>query len=179
MKRGLKHKTHCYENRGEEMKSFGSGSTARPGIRTSGGMRISMGRGRGMGGGRRGMHGRMRTAKRSVNGTVLALGTSQKIRVQMSAEEELTTLKGQARAIENQLLAIKVRITELDQGHAVFPVVAVVDRDKCIACGACQEICPTGAIFIDEIAQIDPMKCMGCGQCVAQCPQQAIYLQKA
>ncbi len=133
-----------------------------------------------MGGGRRGMgrgmHRRVTVAKRSENGTA---GTSQKMRGQVSAEEEIATLRGQARAMEDQLLAIKTRITELDRGRGISPVVAVVDRDKCIACGACQEICPTGAISIDEIAQIDPMKCMGCGQCVAKCAQEAIYLQKA
>jgi NAD-dependent dihydropyrimidine dehydrogenase PreA subunit len=144
-----------------------------------------------MGGGRRGMrhgmHRRRGIAKRSGIGGVgtpypgaspRALITSQKMHLQVLAEEELATLKGQARAIEDQPLAARARITESDQSRGVFPVVAVADRDKCIACGACQEICPTGAIFIDEIARIDPANCTGCGQCVAQCPQEAIYLQK-
>jgi len=144
-----------------------------------------------MGSGRRGMargtRRRVTVAKRSQKGTAgtlppgpspLAPGTPQKIHGQVSAEKELATLKAQARAMEDQLLAIRARITELDRGRAISPVVAVVDRDKCIACGACQEICPTGAISIDEIARIDPMKCMGCGECVAQCPQEAIYLDQ-
>ncbi|MCK4729659.1 MAG: 4Fe-4S binding protein [Desulfobacterales bacterium] len=145
-----------------------------------------------MGSGRRGMgrgtRRRVTVAKRSKKGTAgtlppglspLVPGTPQKIRGQVSAQKEISTLKAQARAMEDQLLAIRARITELDRGRAISPVVAVVDRDKCIACGICQEICPTGAISIDEIARIDPMKCMGCGECVAQCPEEAIYLQKA
>lgn len=155
-------------------------------------MHANMRRGRGMGGGRRdmrrGMHRRRSIANRSGIGSIgtpypgpFRRGpiTSQKMHGQVGAEEELPTLKGQARAIEDQLLAIRGRITESDQGRGVSPVVAVADQDRCIACGACQETCPTGAILIDEIARIDPARCMGCGQCVAQCPQEAISLQKA
>jgi heterodisulfide reductase subunit A len=141
-----------------------------------------------MGSGRRGMHRRVNVAKRWQKGTAgmlppspspLAPATPQKVHGQASAGTELATLKAQARAMEDKLLAITARITELDRGRAVSPFVAVVDRDKCIACGACQEICPTGAFSIDDIARIDPMKCIGCGQCVSQCPQEAICLQKA
>jgi len=52
MKRGLEHKTYCHKNRdpGHEIPPLRE-YTGRPSVRTSGGMRISMGRGRGMVGG--------------------------------------------------------------------------------------------------------------------------------
>lgn len=92
--------------------------------------------------------------------------------------EKFAIVKTQARAMEDQVSAIGGALTaKSGQGPALFPVLAVVDRDKCIACGACQGICPTGAISVREIAHVDPMRCMGCGQCVTQCPQEAIALQ--
>lgn len=92
--------------------------------------------------------------------------------------ENFELVKTPARAMEDQISATGGALTaKSDQGPALSPVLAVVDRDKCIACGACQGICPTGAISVREIARVDPMRCMGCGQCVAQCPQEAIALQ--
>lgn len=50
-----------------------------------------------------------------------------------------------------------------------------LDREKCLACGRCVNICAPGA---REIAQqklyFYPEKCSGCGLCVSQCPVQAI-----
>ncbi|MBI5374693.1 MAG: 4Fe-4S dicluster domain-containing protein [Candidatus Schekmanbacteria bacterium] len=54
-----------------------------------------------------------------------------------------------------------------------------IDTDKCIACGACAEICPTGAIevvdrdgkrFISHNLQI----CVGCRKCEGSCDDKAI-----
>jgi predicted Fe-Mo cluster-binding NifX family protein/NAD-dependent dihydropyrimidine dehydrogenase PreA subunit len=58
-------------------------------------------------------------------------------------------------------------------------LVAVVDVEKCNACKLCQDVCPTGAITLNESAQIDTAKCNGCSRCVAECPQSAISLHKA
>lgn len=109
----------------------------------------------------------------------LAAVISPQMRGQGSGDAELPALKSQARAREDQMSSVRARTGKLDRGRAISLVIAVVDRDKCIACGHCQAICPTGAISIHEIADIDPMRCMGCGQCVAQCPQEAMSLQKA
>lgn len=54
-----------------------------------------------------------------------------------------------------------------------------VDAEKCQACGACEEVCATGAIQSindDGIHQVvDPAACMNCGQCLTNCPYGAIY----
>ena len=51
-----------------------------------------------------------------------------------------------------------------------------VDPDKCVACGACVEWCPTGAAELPEggKARIVQAKCIGCGQCYSVCPAAAI-----
>lgn len=63
-----------------------------------------------------------------------------------------------------------------------IPKLIEVDREKCIHCGACFSLCPTGAIIIKEDFSVafDKEKCVGsaCGLCVDACPQRAIILTK-
>jgi NAD-dependent dihydropyrimidine dehydrogenase PreA subunit len=49
-----------------------------------------------------------------------------------------------------------------------------VDKEKCTACGACEEACPVEAIKVDETAEIDEENCIDCGTCVDECPAEAI-----
>lgn len=45
----------------------------------------------------------------------------------------------------------------------------------CISCGACADVCPTGAINQgDEHYEIDKDVCIDCGACVDTCPSGAI-----
>jgi ferredoxin len=53
---------------------------------------------------------------------------------------------------------------------------AVVDIPKCLSCGACIEVCPQGAIKLEDKAVINERKCIGCGYCMARCPAEAISL---
>ena len=51
----------------------------------------------------------------------------------------------------------------------------VVDREKCVACGACANICAHGAPnIVDGAMHIDWQKCAGCGRCLHVCPVDAI-----
>ena len=57
---------------------------------------------------------------------------------------------------------------------------ALMINDECVACGECEEVCPTKAISEgDPIYQIDPEKCVECAgfhdesQCVDVCPTDA------
>jgi len=47
--------------------------------------------------------------------------------------------------------------------------------DECLACAACVDECPEGAIAEgDPIYVIDPELCTDCGTCVDACPNDAI-----
>lgn len=47
---------------------------------------------------------------------------------------------------------------------------AAADPGRCIACGACAELCPTGAIDPAAPAVTDTARCVTCLRCVAVCP---------
>lgn len=50
-----------------------------------------------------------------------------------------------------------------------------VDETRCSGCGACIEVCPTGAISIrGDTAVINQEGCTQCEACFHACPQQAI-----
>ena len=54
----------------------------------------------------------------------------------------------------------------------------MIDKKRCICCGTCVAICPSGAISFgkDGKPEIDPEKCIHCGACEASCPVEAIKL---
>ena len=55
----------------------------------------------------------------------------------------------------------------------------MVDKEKCIGCGACASICPQGAIKLKNgKAEINPEKCVKCGACQNFCPMSAIDITK-
>jgi len=53
----------------------------------------------------------------------------------------------------------------------------IVDRDKCVGCGLCGNVCVAHNLVIhDSKAEILMNDCVMCGQCSAVCPQKAISL---
>ena len=54
----------------------------------------------------------------------------------------------------------------------------MVDKNKCIGCGSCVQLCPVNAISFDGDGKaiIDPNLCIKCGTCEASCPVQAIKI---
>ena len=52
-----------------------------------------------------------------------------------------------------------------------------VSSERCNGCGACLEICPTGALYLIEgKAAVEQSLCRDCQACIAACPTEAISL---
>ena len=56
---------------------------------------------------------------------------------------------------------------------------AVVNREICAACGACEAVCPRGAIHVwrGSFSVVDDSLCVGCGRCAKECPASAIGIE--
>ncbi len=52
-----------------------------------------------------------------------------------------------------------------------------VTTEKCTGCGACQEVCPTEAIQIEDGKAVITIECTDCGACTRVCPEGAIKKQ--
>ena len=76
-------------------------------------------------------------------------------------------------ALKNLGMGSGSRAGKKDMHDACRPV---VDKEKCVACGACAKICAHGAPNLTDegVMHIDWNKCFGCGRCLHVCPVKAI-----
>ena len=51
-----------------------------------------------------------------------------------------------------------------------------IDSDACIGCGCCGEVCPQGALELEEKAVVFEQHCTACGACIEMCPVGALSL---
>ena len=51
---------------------------------------------------------------------------------------------------------------------------ALTVSSVCVACGACVDTCPVGAISMADKAVVDASACVDCGACEGVCPTGAI-----
>ena len=54
-----------------------------------------------------------------------------------------------------------------------------LDRDTCVGCGLCLEVCPHGVFALDDGKSriIDRDSCIECGACAGNCPVTALNVE--
>lgn len=84
-------------------------------------------------------------------------------------------------AIKNLGMGCASRRGKLIQHGGVAPF---VNEQKCVACGACIDVCPVDAVEPfsktfkpGQKAKINPKICIGCASCIAVCPVAAVDVQ--
>ncbi len=82
---------------------------------------------------------------------------------------------GKRGSLINSLLAIAREIKDVELPPIPGFEVPVIS-DSCVACGACAEECPEGALRIREVGdrrylELSSRLCTGCGRCVEVCDQ--------
>lgn len=70
------------------------------------------------------------------------------------------------------------RASEAPSGFRGMPQ---LDAEKCTACGACMQVCPTGAIELadedsERVVKFKYEKCISCAFCEEVCPEEAISI---
>jgi len=59
----------------------------------------------------------------------------------------------------------------------LLPKPIIIDRDRCVHCGACISVCPNDVFrFVDWQLVLEEEKCSQCGTCVISCPLGALSL---
>ena len=80
-------------------------------------------------------------------------------------------------AIRDGAAAAGQVLSTLDPGAklALEPLAAVLDPERCCACGLCAAACPAGAVVQGQGApRVEASLCRGCGSCAAACPGGAL-----
>ncbi len=64
-------------------------------------------------------------------------------------------------------------------GEASVPLVAVIEKSRCVGCTRCMKVCPTSAIIgaNKQLHVVMDRACIGCAKCKDQCPEDCIDMQ--
>jgi len=74
----------------------------------------------------------------------------------------------------------KIESTNRNLPIMLDSLVPMVDAEKCIACGRCEEVCPYNAVRVrlvkegSQAAVVDPGVCRTCGICITSCLSEAL-----
>ena len=79
-------------------------------------------------------------------------------------------------AIPGSSRAGPVRYNTIQHGDKEFTMAHTVSSE-CVACGACVDTCPVGAITMEDKAVVDAASCVDCGACEGVCPTGAIQAE--
>jgi heterodisulfide reductase subunit A len=82
-------------------------------------------------------------------------------------QSEATAGKILSALVPGRELELEVRVSEISESF-------------CTGCGTCIDVCPYGAITLDEmrgISVVNEVLCHGCGSCAAACPSGAAKLK--
>lgn len=80
-------------------------------------------------------------------------------------------------AIKNFGMGGVTKETKLKMHHGSRPI---YQKDKCIYCGICAEVCPFNAISVEKNTWNQNLnKCFGCGVCVENCKNQGLIYKDA
>ena len=92
------------------------------------------------------------------------------------------TAKGPANiqeSVEQGFAAASKASIPLKRGYVqAEAITSNVDHEKCSGCATCVEICPYGAMIVNDegLAETILAACKGCGSCAASCPERAISM---
>ncbi len=85
-------------------------------------------------------------------------------------------LSGEDKAIADGLEYLKSQgVTVIELNESVHRV-----EEKCVNCGACTAVCPSGALFMnsEHYLELNQEACLICNACVAACPMRALISQE-
>jgi len=91
----------------------------------------------------------------------------------MEKNEEIIELKRKLKLLSSKAEEIRKIIREKEK---TVSGKIVVDKDKCVLCGICSNVCPVNAITVNDEVKIDESLCVLCGRCAQECPREAIYV---
>jgi len=75
-------------------------------------------------------------------------------------------------------LELVLRPERLETHEFTGGACAIIDPERCLGCGVCEQVCRFDAIQFDsDLYRVDPIACDGCAACVYQCPEEAIAMQ--
>lgn len=87
--------------------------------------------------------------------------------------------KSVAEAVAQARGAASAAAIPLIKGRYTLELVsAIIDKDRCNKCKMCLDVCPFGAIIVeDDTLEINEIVCKGCGSCTSMCPSHAITVR--